>query len=147
MTKLVGSALVAILISLLFKSPNDKFSKYKSIEAYEVRPGILVLATRSADGQPCQVVIEKEHYSNGEANLDSTMPHELVMQIVDELVPDSEKGPLMMDKELARLWVYGGGSASWLGGNYKNVSIDIARLQSEAGDIVSVVKWKNRTCP
>jgi hypothetical protein len=145
MLKPVGVACTFALICFLVKPANDTFSRYKTVEAYEIRLGILMMPTYSHDGQICQAVLEKQHYLNGKIVLDSGMPHELVMQIVDELVPDSEKGPLLIDPEFARLWLYAGVSASWLG-DYKNVSIDIARLQSAPGDIVAVIKWKNRPC-
>jgi hypothetical protein len=146
MTKLIGAACVVVIISFLSNSSDNKFSKYKSVEAYEIRPGILVMPIYAQDGQLCEAVFQKEIYKVGAGVLDSGMPHELVMQMIDELVPDSEKGPLLIDPEFSRLWLYAGGSVSWIGGDRKNVFIDIARMQSSQDDYIAVIKWKNRGC-
>jgi hypothetical protein len=99
----------------------------------------------SVDGQICQIVIEKDHYFSGTVDLDSTLPREVITQIVDELVPANERGPLTMNKEMSRLSVYTGNSVTSFV-DYKNVSVDVSRPASSPGDIVAVVQWKNRTC-
>jgi predicted ester cyclase len=99
----------------------------------------------SADGEVCQIVVERQHYFSGIAHLDSTMPHELVAQIIDELAPSGERGPLTTDKEMARLSTYGGNSATSFS-DYENVSIDISRLTSSPDDVVALIKWKHQQC-
>jgi hypothetical protein len=90
------------------------------------------------------VVVQKDHYVNEVALLDSTLPREVVTQIFDELVPPSERGPLGTNNEMARLSVYSGNSVtSRL--DYKNVSFEISRQASSPGDIVAVIQWKGRS--
>jgi hypothetical protein len=145
MMRLIG--LTCAIAFLLFpaKPQNERFSKYKRVEAYEVRPGILMMPRYSADGQVCMVVVQKDHYVNGVAVLDSTLPREVVTQIFDELVPPSERGPLSTNNEMARLSVYSGNGVTSLL-DYKNVSFDISRQASSAGDIIAVIQWKGRSC-
>ncbi len=145
MAKLIG--LVCALALLLFpaKPQNERFSKYKRVEAYEVRPGVLMMPAYSANGRVCMVVLQKEHYVNGVADLDSTLPREVVTQIFDELVPPSERGPLTTNKEFDRLSVYTGNSVTSLH-DYENVSFGISRLASSPGDIVAVIQWRGRAC-
>jgi hypothetical protein len=127
MSKLIGFACSLALLAYLGHPQSDRFLKYKAVETYEVRPGVLVMPTYSAEGAVCQVVIERQHYFNGTAHLDATMPRKLVIQVIDELVPEKDRGPLTTGKEMARLSIYSGNSATSFF-DYENVSIDIARL-------------------
>jgi hypothetical protein len=145
MTRSTGFACAIAFLLLPVNSQNERFSKYQRVEAYEVRPGILMMPRYSANGQVCMVVVQKDHYVNEVALLDSTLPREVVTQIFDELVPPSERGPLGTNNEMARLSVYSGNSVtSRL--DYKNVSFEISRQASSPGDIVAVIQWKGRSC-
>jgi len=145
MVRFVG-LICAIAFLLLPASPqSERFSSYRRVEAYEVRPGILMMPRFSVDGQVCMVVLQKDHYVHGIADLDSTLSRELVMQVFDELVPPSERGALSTNNEMARLSVYSGNGVTSLL-DYKNVSLEIARQASSAGDIVAVIQWKDHSC-
>lgn len=143
--RLIGLACAIAFLLFPAKPQNERFSKYKRVEAYEVRPGILMMPKYTADGQVCTVVVEKDHYVNGVAVLDSTMPREVVTQIFDELVLPSERGPLTTNKEFDRLSVYTGNSVTSLH-DYENVSFDISLQASSPGDIIAVIQWKGRLC-
>jgi hypothetical protein len=145
MTKLTGLACLIAFLLLPANSQNERFSKYKRVEAYEVRPGILMMPTYAASGQVCRIVLQKEHYVDGVADLDSTLPREVVSQLFEELVPPTERGPLTTNKEFDRLSLYAGGSVTSFH-DYENVSLDISRLASSPGDIVAVIQWKGRSC-
>ncbi len=145
MTRLTGLACAIAFLLLPVNSQNERFSKYKRVEAYEVRPGILMMPRYSPDGQVCMVVLQKDHYVNEVALLDSTLPREVVTQIFDELVPPSERGPRSTNDEMARLSVYAGNSVTSLL-DYKNVSLEISRQASSLGDTVAVIQWKGRPC-
>jgi hypothetical protein len=145
MMRLIGLACAIAFLLFPANPQNEPFSKYKRVEAYEVRPGILMMPRYSANGQVCMVVVQKDHYVNGVAVLDSTLPREVVTQIFDELVPPSERGPLSTNNEMARLSVYSGNGVTSLL-DYKNVSFDISRQASSPGDIIAVIQWKGRLC-
>jgi hypothetical protein len=145
MTRLTGLACAIAFLLLPVNSQNERFSKYKRVEAYEVRPGILMMPRYSPDGQACMVVVQKDHYVNEVALLDSTLPREVVTQIFDELVPPSERGPRSTNDEMARLSMYAGNSVTSLL-NYKNVSLEPSRQASSLGDTVAVIQWKGRSC-
>jgi hypothetical protein len=145
MLKLIGSACALAILLFAAKPRDDRFSRYKPVEAFEVRPGILVMPTYSSDGQICQAVIQKEHYSDGVIHLDSTMPRDVVDRVVNEIVPDSEKGPLAEDKEFARLSLYGGHVITSFV-EYKNVSIDVSRNQGDKDEVVALIRWKYPSC-
>ena len=142
-------SVVSLAALLLFVRPqNDKFSRYKNIEAYEVRPGILMMPRYTEDGQVCEITLEKHHYSNGTANLGSTIPRETFIELVDELVPRSERGRQTMNFGKEYMSAYGGNGVATFA-EYENVSIEISGIASpvaSAGDIVAMIKWKKRTC-
>ena len=145
MTRLTSLACMIAFVLLPVNSQNERFSRYKRVEAYEVRPGILMMPRYSADGRVCMVVVQKDHYVNEVALLDSTLPRDVVTQIFDELVPPSERGPLSTNDEMARLSVYAGNSVTSLL-DYKNASLEISREASSPGDTVAVIQWKGRSC-
>lgn len=145
MTRLTGLAFAIVFLLLPVNSENERFSKYKRVEAYEVRPGILMMPRYSVNGEVCMVVLQKDHYVNEVVLLDSTLSREEITQILDELVPPSERGPLSTNNEMARLAMYAGNSVTSLL-DYKNVSFEISRLASSSGDIVAVIQWKGRSC-
>jgi hypothetical protein len=145
MTRLTGLACAIAFLLFPGNSQSERFSKYKRVEAYEVRPGFLMMPRYAADGQLCEVAVQKEHYSNGTIQYDSTLPRETVIQIFDELAPPAERGPLTIKDELARLSLYAGNSVtSFL--DYENVSLDVSRPTSSPDDIVAVILWKGRSC-
>jgi hypothetical protein len=139
MTKLIGLTCALALLVVPAKLRNGPFSKYKRVEAYEVRPGILMMPRYAADGQVCMAVLQKDHYVDGVKELDSTLPREAIMQIFDELALPAERGPLTLNKEFDRLEFYGGNTVTAFH-DYKNVSIDISRPASSPGDIVAVIQ-------
>lgn len=145
MTRLTGLACAIAFLFLPVNFQNEQFSKYKRVEAYEVRPGILMMPRYAIDDQVCEVAIQKGYYVNGMIQYDSTLPRGIVIQIFDELAPAAERGPLTINDELGRLSLYAGNSVtSFL--DYKNVSLDVSRATSSADDIVAVIQWKGRSC-
>jgi hypothetical protein len=145
MTRIAGLACAIAFLLLPVNSQNERFSKYQRVEAYEVRPGILMMPRYATDGQICEAAIQKDLYFKGTIQYDSTLPPEIVIQIFDELAPPAERGPLTINDELARLSLYAGNSVtSFL--DYKYVSLDVSRPTSSPGDIAAVIQWKGRSC-
>jgi hypothetical protein len=148
MLKLAGAALALTALFLLPKPQSEMFSRYKSVETYEIRPGILMMPKYAEDGRVCEVTLEKHHYSNETASLGSAIPRETITQLVDELVPAKERGPLAMNFGKEYVSAYSGNSITTFA-EYENVSIQIFGIASpptSAGDVVAVIQWKNRGC-
>ena len=124
MSKLVALALAAVLLLHFEGRQNDQFLKYKAVEAYEIRPGTLMMPRYSENGEVCEIGLERRHYSPEEIRLDSTLSREEVNQIAEELVPTNERGPKTKG-------VGGGDNMSMTGHGiittsaYENVSIEI----------------------
>jgi hypothetical protein len=133
------------MLFVLGTPQSGRFAKYRAVEAYEIRPGILMMPRFSADGQVCEIALQRDHYANGAFDLDSTLPREVVTQIFDELVPADQRGPLMTPKSFAGLSWYNGPTVT-TGTYYKNVSIQIFGPTSPRNDIVALITWEGRTC-
>ena len=151
MSKLIGS--VAALLLLAAANPaREKFAKYKAVEAYEIRPGILMMPRYAADGQLCEVGLEKLHYSPEKIRLDSGLSPKEIEEIFAELAPSAERGPKPTG-------VFEQGMSTFSGRGmvsdeeYQNVSIQIYSALSLDGkaiasgdEVTARLSWKNRKC-
>ena len=142
---------LASTVMVLFLFPNHKdgrFSNYRAVETYEIRPGILVMPKYSDDGQLCEIAIERQHYWNGAAILASTIPNQVLTQLVDELVPAGERGPVIPTFGRESISLFAGKGYTTVA-RYNDISINISGIASpseSAGDVVAVIYWNNRKC-
>jgi hypothetical protein len=149
MLKFIGFACTFILLLPLARSKRvEEFSKYKSVETYEIHPGILMMPRYSDSGQVCEIAIEKSHYSPATIDLDPTLPREVFIRIVDELVPLNQRGRLAIDFNDEYMSQYSGNSVTTFK-EYENISINIYGKASAKGgvsDVAATISWKNRQC-
>lgn len=153
MTKALFSAGVALAALFVAQSAHDRLSRFKTIEAYEVRPGILMRPQYTSDGQFCEIALEKLHYSTGIIRLDPTLTSTEVHEIADQLVPDDERGPKPKNLLEQDSTDYEGLSAV-TSEEYENISIQTYRAIEGAskgtitlGKIAAAtITWKHRTC-
>lgn len=80
------------LLALVLGTSNDKFRKYHAVEAYEIRPGVIITPAYTASHDLCEISIEKRHYSNNNVDMDAAMPKEEILSLFDELVSREERG-------------------------------------------------------
>jgi len=132
---------------------NSSLSKYKRIEGYIIRPGVLLIPHYSEDGQLCETELESEHFVDGKVILSSSLTSEKVDEIVDELAPPAQRGDLLGGPG-------GRDSASFSGGalvtyrNFTNLSVSTYTAVSrgsisdmkQIGDPITVIVWKDRKC-
>ncbi|HEY6253859.1 MAG TPA: hypothetical protein VI685_28215, partial [Candidatus Angelobacter sp.] len=72
----------------------DLNAKYPTLNAYEVRPGILMTAKYAEDGQVCEIVVEpRQYHTPGQPDTGPYIPLNLQDQLIDELAPPAERGP------------------------------------------------------
>lgn len=152
MSKLIGVICTFVLLFLAMKPHSDRFSKYKAIETYEIRPGILMMPRYSDNGQVCEIGLERRHYSPEMIRLDSSLSRKEIDEILDELVAADERGPKSKDFGENLIDIAGHGMTTNIG--YENVSIQIysetlpasRHREIVANDIVATVHWNNRKC-
>ena len=137
MSRLVGFALSAMFLLLITNKQSDQFSKYKKVEAYEVRPGILMMPRYAEDGQVCEIGLERWHF----------LPQEI------ELAPANERGPRpksLLERGMIDLM----GNSMVSSDEYENISIKIygpilptsKADEIDTANIVATITWKKRKC-
>ena len=143
-----GILCIGLLLCIPANSQSSRFSNYKSVEAYEVRPGILMMPRYSKDGQVCEIGLQKQLYLPDDIFYDPTLNRAEINRIVDELVPLPTRGKKSDGKDMI---IQSGGGMS-MNTEYENVSIviysDSSRHEGQtiARDIVATITWKNRIC-
>jgi hypothetical protein len=152
MLRLIGAVMAVTLLSPSFNSTREGFAKYRSVEAYEVRPGILMMPRYSAEGHICEIGLEDLHYTPGLVRLDAELSRTEIDQILDQVVPDSERGPKVKDP-LGTL-IMRRGSSITMNIDYEYVSEQIysvvtsppKKKQVVTETRAAVIRWKNREC-
>ena len=141
-----------VLLLLLTASPQkNSMAKYKAVEAYEVRPGILMFPTYTEDGQVCEIGLERHHYSPEIIRLDPNLSREDIDAIVDELAPTSERGPKSQNPLDDLMLVAGPGMTRFE--QYENVTVRIesavvakSKKTTTVDQVAAVIIWKHRKC-
>jgi hypothetical protein len=113
------------------------------VESYEIRPGVLATPAYSKNGALCEVSIEKRHVQRDTVDLGSTIPRKVVLEMIDELAPPSERGKATVQLGGLDYMDVISGSMAIATAEYQNVSVRIFRTRSESGDTAVVLKWKN----
>ena len=150
MSKLNGFAFAAVLLLATANPVHEQFAKYKAVEAYEIRPGFLMMPSYSSDGQVCEIGLEKLHYSPEIIRLDSSLSRKEIDEVFDELVSADERGP--RSKDPIGTLITGSGGSETTNIDFRNVSIQIygAAIRGKGGitvdEVAATLKWKNRTC-
>jgi len=148
---------MAIALLVAAKPQNERFSRYRAVEAYEVRPGVLAMPRYSENGNLCEIDLERLKFSSGKIALDSKLSRDEIKETVDDLAPASERGRSMPDLN----------GTSWEGQSavtfeeFENISIRIYSALSikpddfpprpgmnvDATDRVATIQWKKNKCP
>ena len=144
------SAIFVLLLLLAAPAQKNTMAKYKSVEAYEIRPGILMFPRYSEEGQVCEIGLERRHYSPEKITLYSTLSRKEVDAIVDELAPTGERGPKSKNP-LDLMLVVGPGLTTLE--QYENITVRIesavianSENKSTVDDVAAVITWNQRKC-
>jgi len=140
---------ISALLLLVAKPQNEMFSMYKSVEAYEIRPGILAMPRYAEDGQVCEIGVEKRSYSPEMIRVGGRLTRKEIDDIAADLVPASERGP--------KTPMFGNINENGLEGHetmveadsYENVTIFIygdASAKCNIGDVAFTIQWTKRKC-
>jgi len=154
MSRLPYLACVATVLLIGAKPQTEMFSKYKPVEAYELRPGILAMPKYAEDGQICEVGVEKRSYSPELIRINESFSQKEIDQIVDDLVPVDERGP-RLNGLLGGMMIMSGNTSS-NATVYENVTItSYGGISSKSnphagltsnGDVAFTVQWTKRKC-
>jgi hypothetical protein len=147
-------AFIVLLITLFLMASTslaqERFSEFRKIEAYEVRPGVLMMPYYTATNEICQIGLERLQYSPTLIRLNLDLSREEVLRILDELVPADERGKLVNSEKLIRH--IGQSMKETTTKEYENLVIIMHSVPfpveggSTMKDIVATITWKNRKC-
>jgi hypothetical protein len=152
MPSLICLSLTILIMLNAALTAQQRFAKYQKIEAYEIRPGILMMPRDATDGEVCEIGLEKLHYSPKVIRVDTTISREEVFEILDEIVPAAERGKPSEDLLDNDISIMGQVRKTNIG--FDNVSIQIYGTNTPSADkkgvtvnqVVATVKWKQRIC-
>ena len=154
---LVGFMSSGVSTSATRSQTEGQFKRYKAVEAYEIRPGVLMMPRYDSTGQVCEIGLEKLHYSpevvrhgsgwiRRETRHDSDWSRKEIDEIVAELAPErgarTDHEETALDDEFVTTF-YG----------YENVTIQIhtwREMSSQKDSTVEqdavIIRWNHRDC-
>jgi hypothetical protein len=145
----IASLSTAVITPHVKAQTQDPFKRYKTIEAYEVRPGILMMPRYASDGKLCEIGLERRRYSPDVIRHDSDLSRKEINEIADELAPTGERGAKTDLGEMDRI----AGHGIQIVSDYENVTIEIHYWILPSGpkeytleQPIAVIRWKHRQC-
>jgi hypothetical protein len=137
------------LLCLVATGQSNPLTKYKAVEAYEIRPGIIAFPKYAGDGQVCEVGFEKRLYSPEKVTLDFAMSRGEIDAVVDELAPASQRGIRSRRSIKGLNTITGIGHAMREIEDYENVTVRLETTFARSAEneaTVVIVAWKARVC-
>lgn len=153
-TAAVIATCLATFVLLGAQPQREMFSKYKSLEVYEVRQTVAAVPRYTADGHVCEVSLQRLLASPDRVNLDPNLSDQEINAMVDDLVPNEERGARVGGPGI-KVEVSGNTAV----GTVSYANIDVETFRDAAWDNsksvktlsirnirLAVIRWKNRKC-
>lgn len=70
----------------------DLSTRYRQVISYLLRPTVIMTPRFAADGQVCEMAIERRQNTDTEIVIATSFSEEEVHELVDELAPEAERG-------------------------------------------------------
>jgi hypothetical protein len=136
--------LLSIAVAARGQTSANLSAKYRPVTSYEVRPGILMTPKYAADGLVCEMVLERRHKTETGINFGDLLSKEVVKELVDELVPETERGKNLT--EFLNTTIDGGFVTTEYA--YQNVLVRVHGITrpEPSGDMVVIITWRKRVC-
>jgi hypothetical protein len=140
--------LLALAVAALGQTSADLRAKYPNVIAYRVRPHVLMTARFAADGQVCEMTMEKGQRTDTSIPFDDSFSNEEVHSLMDDLVPEGLRGRNLTGRFNGRIE----GLSVTTEYTYENVLVRVFGTRrvlgqlGAAGDQVIVITWRARTC-
>ena len=126
------------------QTAEDLGRRYPVVTSYKVIfPGIFMTPKYTADGQVCEMSVQKQNVTERRFQ-DSYIPNKQLKMLLDTLVPMSDRGKPLDGQDL----VLGTGTVVTSTTVYENVSITIAESinNPRPGPSAILIKWRKRSC-
>jgi hypothetical protein len=142
----------AVNTSVAGTQTEEQFKRYKAVEAYEIRPGVLMMPRYDSTGQVCEIGLEKLHYSPEVIRHGSDLSRKEIDELTAELAPSDERGAESDNLAGSEITLADGGAMTTIA-DYENVTIEIHAWQLKSSNKEStveqdavVIRWKHREC-
>lgn len=83
---------LGVAVVALGQTSADVSAKYRQITSYELRPDVVMTPKYAADGQVCEMALERRQKTETGIFFAASFTEEEVRQLVDELAPEAERG-------------------------------------------------------
>jgi hypothetical protein len=137
--------LLTLSIAALGQTSDDLDGKYRHVTAYQVRPDVLMTARFAADGEVCEMALEKRKTTDTSIRFGDSFSEKEVQGLMDDLVPQNERG-----RDLTRALNEDiDGDFITTKFTYENVLFrvyGIIRPEGATGDKVIIITWPKRPC-
>ncbi len=141
---LLQIALVLFNGTIVAQKSSELQSKYGlPQDAFVIRPGLLMTVKYAADGRVCEMYIIEARTPGSNIALRTPLTPETVPALIDELVPEDERGGKLRWPAQAQ------GMTVQIDYKFENVSIKLVQnlLPSKGWSDSSLkIKWANRVC-
>ena len=121
----------------------------KRVDAYQFRPGLLVLPAYSEPGKLCRLVLQKQVVlADGTVSLDPEVSTRVIEEALDKIVPATVRGnKRRVPGGLTVKAIVGTGIVS--SDEYERVTISRYASSTSAlpGSVAVVVQWMTNPCP
>src|SRR5271157_5722178 len=87
---ILGAIIFAVIV--VAAQRNVRFARYPVVEAYEVRPGIIMMPRYGSDGQVCEIGLEPLRLRGGAFEMGTNPLGKQLAELFDELAPVRERG-------------------------------------------------------
>jgi hypothetical protein len=137
--------LLTLVVAVLGQTSSDLSAKYPQVPAYKVRPDVLMTARFAADGQVCEMTVEKRETTDTGIRFGDSFSEKEVQGLIDDLVPQNERGRNLtraLNEEV---------DCDFITTNltYENAFFrvyGILRPKDAAGNKVIIITWPKRPC-
>ena len=140
--------LLTLAVAALGQTSADLSAKYPNV-AYRIRPHVLMTARFAADGQVCEMTLEKGQRTDTSIPYDDSFSNEEVRSLMDDLAPEGQRGRDLTGRFQGTIEGLGYTTVY----TYENVLVHVYGIrQLGAGQVgtggykVIVITWRNRTC-
>ena len=121
--------LLTLAVAALGQTSDDLSAKYPNVIAYRIRPHVLMTARFAADGQVCEMRLEKRHPTDTGIVFDDSFSEEEVHSLMDDLVPEGLRGrnlTMRFNGTIERLF----DTTEY---TYENVLVRVYRIRGQLG--------------
>ena len=130
------------IISVSAQSSSSLEARYGDPrKIFEIRSSVMLIARFNSEREVCEMRVERSVGTNEAIGLDTTFPSYLAREIVNELAPESERGPKGTSSLLSFRNI-------WADTDYfKHVSITYWHRglpETDSNIIAIVIKWRHR---